>query len=764
MGSQAIQAQWSLNESSNSVYGIARGLLQAATSDNVQPLAILACEQFGNTLAISQETLLKIERTVLPTPEPISLQFLKVKVGFSKHDCAVQLGSNQAGLRFLAIAAVLISCLPPFSCAQALMPMLEATTTNKQYLPTTRHLKDLMSSLEGRCRLAGFADVVYGYRSIINGVARARGLSVYEGEPQVPDSKTLTTLVDTFREINRVAELEIESVVIEVRDSAAWIAAFSKWSLETPPSVYLTDGTPVAPQPMSKVTIIVITSNDSTGRKSETRYIRARNIIRVTKRFKIESLQDLITESSGSFSLSRPTYRIKFETFSAQIQDMCGYYEWERKAIFAAVPLAIRIVFEKIQSTNGLELGSGETKPSPFPKIEKVFRTMSLVLGLPPDFPSETLASVKSFRDLQDVEAFFDCDLSSENPVKSFSTVDFLLETVLTLPWWSKDDGTQPGPLSEIDSHENTDKPPKTPTPESILELTHSLSFICHVILLLSLFDNVSDILFVPLRPHQVDLSLVPSYLLDLISATLIGKGHSGKIYASEIFADVCYLLLHYKDQSGDSAIMRSGQSDCFWFSALEAPLLSTCGYFSITSCPGRIIHGREFYDAVYNASAGDQFMVERASVKSYTLQSATHRPFSKFKCQWQVKLDQERLFAYLSVINEENIGKLYMSCSVLGALNSLVHVVCVNCEHPVESNIEQSRYVNMRIISDLGPLEYGSIYPMGGDRGLQMYCLGFMAHPEPLNDYPDLALRQEACFECCIKAREKYRFCTLIL
>lgn len=56
----------------------------AATSDNVQVLAIIACERFGNTLAICPETCHKIETVVLPTPQPAPVAFLRGVVGFQQ--------------------------------------------------------------------------------------------------------------------------------------------------------------------------------------------------------------------------------------------------------------------------------------------------------------------------------------------------------------------------------------------------------------------------------------------------------------------------------------------------------------------------------------------------------------------------------------------------------------------------------------------------------------------------------------------------------
>ncbi|KAI0457743.1 hypothetical protein F5B21DRAFT_462973 [Xylaria acuta] len=800
MGSQAIQGQWSLNEASSSVYGLARGVLQAATSDNVQPLAILACEQFGNTLAISQETRLKIERTVLPTPEPVSLQFLKLKVGFLKHDCAVQLGSNQAGLRFLALAATLISSLPPFSCAQALASMLEATSTNNQYLPTTRHLTDLVSSLEGRCRLAGFADVVYGYHSIINGVARARGLPVNEKDPLVPDSRGLTTLVDVFRQMQRIGEHEVASVVVEACASAAWIAAFSKWSLETPPSIYLADGTPVTPQPGSKVTLMVICES-YVNEAGETARQKA---IKVTKRFKTKSLQDLITESS---CFPNPSYRIKFETFTAQIQDICGRHEWEKKAIFAAVPLAIRLVLEHVDSTKGLifpkELGnvnhSGDrpsirpwtaTKPSSFPEIGKVFKTMSLILGLSPDFPSEMLASAKSFRDLQEVENYFDYTSSLGDSVFSCPPIHLTSSDfgrAQKVPWWTKDNSTQstqlryknrdggwiaqtssfPGKMRYVYSSNA-----QMPTPEKLHRLIQALGFICHIILLLSLFDNLTDVLFVPPRYYWFNHANDSELFKDIL-AILASGVYSGNICASKVFLDVCQLLLH-DNHSTRAVIMKSGQSDCFWLSALDTPLLSTCGYLSIISCRGRIIHGRELYNEVYDEVKPWSYD-DAPGIEGYLHppELVTHQPFSKFHLQWQIKTDEACLIAGLSVINGENVGKVYKSYPSLQALNALAYMLVVNCEHAVPSSLDQSK-ARWKPRSGSGlPIEAGSnvrvfdgtIYPMGGNRGLQMYCLGLIGD-SPDRRTPDfgIALRQKACFDCCVKACEEYKCRRLIL
>jgi hypothetical protein len=50
-GSAVVTAQWQLNETADSAIAIAIGVLKAATSDNVQPVAIIAADAFGATLA-----------------------------------------------------------------------------------------------------------------------------------------------------------------------------------------------------------------------------------------------------------------------------------------------------------------------------------------------------------------------------------------------------------------------------------------------------------------------------------------------------------------------------------------------------------------------------------------------------------------------------------------------------------------------------------------------------------------------------------------
>lgn len=56
------QLQWSVDHTAGRLMSNIKGLLQAATSDSIQPAALLACEQLGTELPLmSVETRIKFE-------------------------------------------------------------------------------------------------------------------------------------------------------------------------------------------------------------------------------------------------------------------------------------------------------------------------------------------------------------------------------------------------------------------------------------------------------------------------------------------------------------------------------------------------------------------------------------------------------------------------------------------------------------------------------------------------------------------------------
>ena len=241
--------------------------MQAATTDNVQVLALYACEKFGATLAMSPDTVHKIERLVLPTPEPAAVKFLKATVGYSKNDSASYLGRSLAGQQFVALAAALVTTMGPFRAAEAVQAMLVSSATDKTLVPTVTQLKDLLASLQPRYHSIGYPDEVLGWAMLLE---NARGvpcdiLQLTGGIGfSVAPKPHVEKLVDAFRQLQRLGEHHLTSISIEI-DSlyAPWTIAFTKWCIGSPPSILIEGGMTILNQDQSKVTIIAFKSKST---------------------------------------------------------------------------------------------------------------------------------------------------------------------------------------------------------------------------------------------------------------------------------------------------------------------------------------------------------------------------------------------------------------------------------------------------------------------------------------------------------------------
>lgn len=162
-----ISTSWALQQTSNDVFSVAKGVLQAATSDNVQPLALLAVEAFGATVAICQQTQMIVEKEASLRHTNAVLNFLQSSVGYSANDSATYLSRSSSGVRFLSIASALSCMSSHFAGAEALNIMLEASAVSGQLQPTIGQLCDLLKSLEPKLVRTGFAMDIAGCMSIL---------------------------------------------------------------------------------------------------------------------------------------------------------------------------------------------------------------------------------------------------------------------------------------------------------------------------------------------------------------------------------------------------------------------------------------------------------------------------------------------------------------------------------------------------------------------------------------------------------------------
>ncbi|KAI9811079.1 MAG: hypothetical protein M1827_005661 [Pycnora praestabilis] len=233
----AIMMRWSLNQSEGGAFKIAKGLIQAASGDNVQAVALMACESFGLTLPICTSTRLKVERLARPPNTSHVLKFLKAQVGYSQADCTEFLSKNEGGIRFLSLAAALCT-LDLFEAAQILVALLESTANGEQIKPTLFQLKDLLQALKAKLDLADFATSVAGWEMYCSfedpdSDEKSRG-SIMQSE--VPPRESIPQLVKALSNCSRIGEACYVRIVAH-RSHFPWTVAFIKWFLNDPPEI-----------------------------------------------------------------------------------------------------------------------------------------------------------------------------------------------------------------------------------------------------------------------------------------------------------------------------------------------------------------------------------------------------------------------------------------------------------------------------------------------------------------------------------------------
>lgn len=266
MAHNTVTASWALNTTSDNVFAVAQGVLKAATSDNVQPLALLTAEAFGGTLAICQQTLLKVERQARKNQHSV-IKFLQAQVGYFANDSASHLSSSSNGVRFLSLVAMLLCSSSSFEAAKALDMMIQSTSSPGQMLPTLTQLQDLIEALEPKLMHTDFADEICGWRNFLVVSLEAHNILITEQVryDTCPGSKMIRDLVDAFRTSMRLGvtvkdEIVMENSTLVVTACAhlPWIISFVKWCSGMPPHIVLGDGTSILRQPGSRVTLRVI--------------------------------------------------------------------------------------------------------------------------------------------------------------------------------------------------------------------------------------------------------------------------------------------------------------------------------------------------------------------------------------------------------------------------------------------------------------------------------------------------------------------------
>jgi hypothetical protein len=590
-----------------------RGVLAAATSDNVQVLAILACERFGNTIAISNETTSKVAYILVPAPEPAPVKFLKGLVGFFPNDCATQLGNSSAGIRFLGLAAAIVTTIGPFNSAKALDIMLRSSAKDLTLMPTVRQLSDLLGSLEARSYRCGFADLVVGWqlvlrREILPSISsEAVRQNLEQNALLVPSSETIASLVDTFRQIARIGTSTVIGVTIQVRESAPWILAFAQWCLDVPPSVCV-DGiaSAVREQPQSRVNLII--SND------------INKPLKIVIHHQLEDITQLLEPASRHLVSGMVTV----DSYYPWLFQQLGFtgdalFRLLRQTLEHAIPQVLSAMkcgrFTRLGRTTTSEhlLGSIDNSIdtcylSPLPNINIIAQGYAKALAL--DGPVQ-------FINLQQGILIADLPLVSRH-------LEVLIEKC---PCEECCEATQ----RHVESMSNKDFCYKQ-------SFFRSIGFIIAEIFVLSLFESSTPVLVRLSLERQGGLPA-----LDHSIAQVIKSGNSQNFDDMDLLDWARSMVGHVFEEEDRSLLLTSGKGQVIYPVVFDTFYIEKQGYLKLYCLPGILRYQNDTYNVVSSADDTENAEYPNSNLSSYPKVFQPLNLFKEFILSWKISIQENK-------------------------------------------------------------------------------------------------------------------------
>ena len=277
-GALSVALTWSLNETADGFYKISKDIVHAATTDGVQATALDALDKFGATLAICPDTEYQVEQGLRKAQGSRVVEFMKSRIGFMPGDSCTALSKSTGGIRFLSLAATLVTW-DHFEAAKATREMMEASAKRNENLPTLGNLVAIYEALEYKTTRLGFADnLVEWHIRIVNQVRKL--LDQQYGDPlfqllgmlnspysqTCPSAGFISRLVTALREVFRLGSGE--HIKISVGYSIIWTISFVHWCIGICPTIVLCQSGQVIcedPQVESRVEIRIL---DAEGKES----------------------------------------------------------------------------------------------------------------------------------------------------------------------------------------------------------------------------------------------------------------------------------------------------------------------------------------------------------------------------------------------------------------------------------------------------------------------------------------------------------------
>ena len=382
-----LQAQWNVDRTVNDALQVAREFVKIATQDNVQPLALLACERFGITLPICSATRSFVAQKTKPRQEPIMLQFAKAMIKNAGGESLTRLSSNVAGLNFLALAAAIAPLMPNAEAASTIQRMLDSSASDKSLVPPEHHVEAILDCLDSQLALFGFLDKCYEWDYWLRQTAKVYSKT----DHRYPSPHGIEQVVSALRSLARLGEDNIETAIFTCHSCVPWMTAFVEWSLGITPILCNESGTVIVAQPESKVTIVIPTEKKAAEPVKVELFLSTGSLYECL-RFEPSTNHDgYLRRLSGMVTLethSRQTLQALGTATGIGLRASleCLHYAIPQtiELIYTSVPLmddyAIRVDVEKFLQGKNPNYWMAYL-PKYFPDKERVYTTMRTYLG-----------------------------------------------------------------------------------------------------------------------------------------------------------------------------------------------------------------------------------------------------------------------------------------------------------------------------------------------------------------------------------------------
>lgn len=727
--------------------------MRAATSDNVQPLALMACEKFGATLAMCPETNKKMEDLIIKVSGPKYVRFMSAQIGYFANDSATQLSRSLAGVQFLGLAAALISSVDMFEGANALSAMLMASASDKTLLPTTRQLKDLLVVMEHRVNRSGFTDIWVGYQLLLfGGLGASHEQSYSEAHEKRQDGLAdlfhapridgISKLVDAFRQLDRLGDAI--AITIRTTSCAPWVMAFTRWCLGVPPSTILPDGKALLDQPNSRMTLFTHHDAKASGFEISVH----RSIGSPADLLKIEGTERLVP-------IIRRSGMITMECFGQmRCQEMGGEGSFAYRAMCEALPYALKQSCKLLKPItlandfNNVGIVGAEQRG---PETEALARLASEHRGQP--FPNDVIISsiltrVLNSQSQQNLQCLDDGRLISDLPLVHLHLCGLAKSCVC------KQCRNQP--------------PSRTYREECEKDV-----FLSHIsryaadILALSIFES-PEMLLVSLPKDHDDASCM---FLNAVHY-VIRSGKPAVCAIMKILGRALTLVGHTDvDENGWVISCYKGQT--VYPSIFETRDICQPGYLMLCWAPGLLFFDGEVYNkGIYTSHHYSKEY--RHTTDSVSIQSS--RPVLEplnlvpnMRMEWKVVRCDGYLGVYLMCG-----GSIGQPSGIL--MNLSRALILRGCPHDSASPLDRpdpfSNYLGPSLLSQWlhnnprAPRSSGAerridVVAVDGDAGLRIFAVSVLDATGP--EFP-FVIRKGACLQCCLdlcrRAGSDYLIC----